>query len=104
MTQNEVRTLPETKYCEVCLQQQPAEGFERQWGDNKEIDICEVCIGKTRYQRELCNRKNFHGNMYTVTKPHKVIKGKQSRVYRNNPCPCGSGKKLKQCCLEKYRG
>jgi hypothetical protein len=23
------------------------------------------------------------------------------RVGRNEPCPCGSGKKYKQCCLEK---
>ena len=25
----------------------------------------------------------------------------QSRVSRNDPCPCGSGKKYKQCCLLK---
>ena len=24
------------------------------------------------------------------------------RVSRNNPCPCGSGKKYKQCCLRKH--
>ena len=23
------------------------------------------------------------------------------QVGRNEPCPCGSGKKYKQCCLEK---
>jgi len=23
------------------------------------------------------------------------------RVGRNHPCPCGSGKKFKKCCLEK---
>lgn len=23
------------------------------------------------------------------------------RIGRNNPCPCGSGKKYKQCCLNK---
>lgn len=26
------------------------------------------------------------------------------RVGRNDPCPCGSGKKFKQCCLRKERG
>ncbi len=26
------------------------------------------------------------------------------RPGRNNPCPCGSGKKFKKCCLEKPRG
>jgi len=25
----------------------------------------------------------------------------QSKVGRNEPCPCGSGKKFKQCCLAK---
>ena len=26
-----------------------------------------------------------------------------SKVHRNDPCPCGSGKKYKQCCLPKAR-
>lgn len=89
-----------TKYCEVCHLERPAKGFERQWGKDKEIDICERCIGKTRYQRELCDKRNLHGNMFRITKPHKA----KARLYRNKPCPCGSGKKLKQCCLEKYIG
>jgi hypothetical protein len=25
----------------------------------------------------------------------------QSRVSRNDPCPCGSGKKYKQCCMKR---
>jgi uncharacterized protein YecA (UPF0149 family) len=25
------------------------------------------------------------------------------RVGRNDPCPCGSGKKFKKCCLETVR-
>ena len=26
------------------------------------------------------------------------------KVGRNDPCPCGSGRKYKHCCLEKERG
>ena len=26
---------------------------------------------------------------------------KKTKVGRNDPCPCGSGKKYKQCCLDK---
>lgn len=26
------------------------------------------------------------------------------RTKRNSPCPCGSGKKVKHCCLTKIRG
>jgi len=29
-------------------------------------------------------------------RPAKAVKGAQ--VGRNDPCPCGSGKKYKQCC------
>ncbi len=29
------------------------------------------------------------------------IKSTQAKVGRNDPCPCGSGKKYKQCCLAK---
>jgi len=28
------------------------------------------------------------------------IKSSQAKVGRNDPCPCGSGKKYKQCCLK----
>ena len=29
------------------------------------------------------------------------IRNRQQRVGRNDPCPCGSGKKFKQCCMKK---
>ena len=29
------------------------------------------------------------------------IKSAQAKVGRNDPCPCGSGKKYKQCCISK---
>jgi hypothetical protein len=35
--------------------------------------------------------------------PSKVpaVKGKTKKIGRNAPCPCGSGKKYKKCCLNK---
>lgn len=36
---------------------------------------------------------NLNGN---DTKPKTVVKGK--KIGRNDPCPCGSGKKYKKCC------
>jgi uncharacterized protein YecA (UPF0149 family) len=35
--------------------------------------------------------------------PPKVtaLKGKTKKIGRNAPCPCGSGKKYKKCCLNK---
>ncbi len=40
---------------------------------------------------------NFGGDGTTNKKP--VVKG--AKVGRNDPCPCGSGKKYKNCCLGK---
>lgn len=33
--------------------------------------------------------------------PVEPIKGSKEGPGRNDPCPCGSGKKYKQCCLKK---
>jgi uncharacterized protein len=30
--------------------------------------------------------------------PVKTIVNKSPKVKRNDPCPCGSGKKFKKCC------
>ena len=32
------------------------------------------------------------------------IRNRQQRVGRNDPCPCGSGKKFKACCMKKGGG
>ena len=29
-------------------------------------------------------------------------KRENTKIYANDPCPCGSGKKFKQCCMNKY--
>ena len=42
-----------------------------------------------------------HGGDGTLQKK-PVVKGE--KVGRNDPCPCGSGKKYKQCCLGKENG
>ena len=26
---------------------------------------------------------------------------KEAKIYPNDPCPCGSGKKYKKCCMQK---
>jgi preprotein translocase subunit SecA len=37
-------------------------------------------------------------------KKSEPIRNRQQRVGRNDPCPCGSGKKFKNCCMKKGRG
>jgi uncharacterized protein YecA (UPF0149 family) len=34
--------------------------------------------------------------------PPKPIVRKEEKVGRNDPCPCGSGKKYKNCCHPKF--
>ena len=31
----------------------------------------------------------------------ETIRNREKKVGRNDPCPCGSGKKYKNCCLRK---
>ncbi|NLF08441.1 MAG: hypothetical protein GX594_10750 [Pirellulaceae bacterium] len=38
------------------------------------------------------------GSGYSEPQP---IRREQALVGRNDPCPCGSGKKFKKCCLKK---
>ncbi|BEP30313.1 SEC-C metal-binding domain-containing protein [Helicovermis profundi] len=33
--------------------------------------------------------------------PDKPFSVKKNKIGRNDPCPCGSGKKYKKCCLGK---
>ena len=33
-----------------------------------------------------------------------VKKREEKKIYPNDPCPCGSGKKYKQCCGRKQAG
>lgn len=46
-------------------------------------------------QRELDEIKMGNGDS---TKSSQPVKRSQPKVGRNEPCPCGSGKKFKQCC------
>ncbi|MBL9122032.1 MAG: SEC-C domain-containing protein [Planctomycetaceae bacterium] len=37
------------------------------------------------------------------TKKIEPIRNRQEHVGRNDPCPCGSGKKFKNCCMRVGR-
>ena len=43
------------------------------------------------------------GTAQTSDNPPAPIQGNQ-KVGRNAPCPCGSGKKFKKCCMNKSSG
>ena len=41
---------------------------------------------------------NWHYNGYSIIEYEEINKRKNVKVGRNEPCPCGSGKKYKHCC------
>lgn len=51
------------------------------------------------FKKDLTQRENVHG---TASAPEQrrepVRKSEAEKVGRNDPCPCGSGKKYKKCC------
>ncbi len=36
-----------------------------------------------------------------LPEPPETIRRAEAEPGRNDPCPCGSGKKYKQCCMKK---
>lgn len=55
------------------------------------------------YQKLVKRHMRLKGIYAHCKKRHyaSVLKSAESKVGRNDPCPCGSGKKYKKCCLKK---
>lgn len=47
------------------------------------------------------NKKTNKLNGHTVTKEEMKLDKLKKSIGRNSLCPCGSGKKYKNCCLNK---
>ncbi len=76
-------------------------------------EICEERFGVTpeekiktqiEERRKLCHQNSFEVTLETPS--HRIASGRTmqravARVGRNEPCPCGSGKKYKHCCIEE---
>lgn len=60
---------------------------------NEEITSVPVDYDKDFYNQELSENNSQNEKFYKpIVKPKKIG--------RNDPCPCGSGKKYKKCCIE----
>ena len=46
-------------------------------------------------------KKNIVANATPVDKQSRTVRNTTKTVGRNDPCPCGSGKKYKNCCMNK---
>lgn len=42
--------------------------------------------------------KDRRQELYRKCKEEQIVKRETDKVYPNDPCPCGSGKKYKKCC------
>jgi len=58
---------------------------------------CEPCESDTQPMTE----KQVEKHMEMLTPEWEVVDNKKT-IGRNDPCPCGSGKKYKKCCYPKY--
>ena len=64
-------------------------------------EFCSHCHSR------LATHKDAHGRPICIhcktggVRGNKPITNDQPRVGRNAPCPCGSGRKFKKCCLVK---
>lgn len=77
------------------------ESDEDDWGDDLEDDW--GIEPQERYDEDPYSPDLEDGedDSYTSSGAVQPVRREQPRVGRNDPCPCGSGKKYKKCCLKK---
>ncbi len=74
--------------------------FEIEFKDKQQInDFMDIYTELVNHTRTWLNHGNYPVDILNV--PKNVPTSKKVKVGRNDPCPCGSGKKYKKCCLNK---
>jgi hypothetical protein len=70
-------------------------------------DLCADFLAEMQHQGRLSDGHTLGLYVRALKQPYldraagkgQTIKSAGSRIGRNDPCPCGSGKKYKKCCL-----
>ena len=66
------------------------------------FDTVRDCLRLRFIRREIKRESNIKIDEARAAnsgeKPRPIVKKASQKVGRNDPCPCGSGKKYKQCC------
>lgn len=86
-----IKTLYDKGYIDLTVNGDFDELFEIIETEKNDVTIFDIQDNLLRY---FNNEKDFH-NPHTVFKP--IVH--EPKIQRNDPCPCGSGKKYKKCCL-----
>jgi preprotein translocase subunit SecA len=54
-------------------------------------------VKEEEFQHETDENVQYHDNE-SAQKKQETVRRSAPKVGRNDPCPCGSGKKYKKCC------
>ena len=59
-----------------------------------------VTAGETLVAARVSELAERHGDPDRLLAPPTPVRSRAEKVGRNDPCPCGSGRKYKRCCLD----
>ena len=60
---------------------------------------CALEAGLAAFEQAVASG-SAHAEGIAVTGKPKTVVHRADKVGRNDPCPCGSGKKFKKCCMQ----
>jgi hypothetical protein len=69
--------------------------------ERAEQEYQRLLLEEERLKRELREAKEESLRRQVASSQQRPL---PQRIGRNDPCPCGSGKKFKRCCIKKYGG
>jgi preprotein translocase subunit SecA len=77
--------------------------FMEMIGRIKKDTVEKLCLVRIQREEEVEEIRRKQKQDYILSRGEdapvsKTIKRSQVKVGRNDPCPCGSGKKYKKCC------
>ena len=89
----------------VAYKEEGYEMFQAMISAIRDETIRRLFLVQLKPQQEIKRQKvakevSTSGTSDRTVKP-QPIRNKQSKVGPNDPCPCGSGKKYKKCCMQK---
>lgn len=70
------------------------------WNYYKEEDIEDYDYDEDEYEDAEYADEDHHNRNFNYSLPETFVR-EAPKVGRNDPCPCGSGKKYKKCCLKE---
>lgn len=65
-------------------------------------DIVQIIYKVKKVERNLNETPKINPRPIKSNKVNNEIKDTSNKIGRNDPCPCGSGKKYKKCCYPKF--